>query len=211
MPVAINTIPGRFTMTKFVLLLGLLAFALPLSLEAKEFRYVGVKKCSTCHKKEKQGRQLGIWKKSGHSKAFRTLASAKAKERAAKLGVSGNPQQAGACLVCHVAGYGLAKSRFGKKFKVKDGVQCEACHGPGQKYRKKKVMKKIYKERGLDRKGDSPTAKKTGLIFPGENTCKGCHTREITRDGKTFTNPSYKPFDFAKMKKKFAHPVPGRK
>lgn len=192
-----------------VMLVGLFSITvLAPQVEAKSFKYIGVKKCSKCHKKKKQGEQFKIWQKSKHSKAFETLASDKAKKKAAELGVSGSPQKAEACLVCHTTGYGQPASMFGKRFKVSDGVQCETCHGAGSGYKKKKIMKKIYKEHGPDKKGDSPTAKETGLLVPDENTCKGCHVKEITRNGKTFKNPSYKDFDFAKKAKKIEHPVP---
>ncbi len=58
------------------------------------------------------------------------------------------------------------------------------------------------------RKGDSPTAHETGLHFPNEDTCKQCHVPEITRDGKTYKNPSYEDFDFKERAKEIEHPVP---
>ena len=170
--------------------------------------YIGVNACSKCHKKADQGEQFKIWQKSGHSKAFEVLGTPKAKEAASKIGVSGDPQKTEACLVCHTTGYGEPASSFKEKFKIEDGVQCESCHGPGSEYKKKKTMKQIYKENGPDNKGDSPTAKKTGLHFPNEETCKTCHVKERTFKGKTFTNPSFKPFDFKERYEKMKHPVP---
>lgn len=174
---------------------------------AAEPEYVGVKACSRCHKKDKDGKQYPIWQKSKHSKAFSTLGTAEAKTAAQKVGVSGDPQKSEACLVCHTTGYGAAKSRFHKKFEMEDGVQCEACHGAGGDYKSKKVMKAIAEERGPNDKA-SPTAKKVGLIFPDENTCKRCHSPEIKFNGKTYKNPKYKEFDFKKMFDKIKHPIP---
>lgn len=191
-----------------LLLLGLALAVLPFAVQAAEPRFIGVKSCVKCHKKEKQGNQLSIWKKSDHASAYVTLGKKKAKEKAKELGVSGDPQKAEACLICHTTGFGEDPARFKKKFKMEEGVQCEACHGAGNNYRKKKIMKKIYKERGPGRDGDSPTAKKTGLTIPDENTCKRCHAKEIKWQGKTFKNPSYEPFDFKKRFKKIEHPVP---
>ena len=192
----------------FLLILGFFAFGLVQQLEAKTAKYVGVKKCATCHKKKKQGKQLAIWKKSKHSKTYKVLGTKKAKTKAEKIGISGNPQQAEACLVCHTTSVGIEKSQMGKKFKIEDGVQCETCHGAGSLYRKKKVMRVIYKERGSDRKGDSPTAKETGMLVPNEKTCKRCHSKKITVNGKTYKNPSFKPFNFKKRWKKIEHRVP---
>lgn len=175
---------------------------------AKEAKYVGVKACSKCHKKEKQGEQYKIWKDSDHAEAYETLGGEKAKKKAADLGVAGNPQQAEACLICHTTGFGEDKSRFKKKFRISDGVQCETCHGAGSLYKKKKIMKKIFKERGPDSKGESPTAKETGSMRPNEKTCTQCHTKERTWKGRTFKNPSFEPFDFKERAEKIKHPVP---
>lgn len=175
---------------------------------AAEPKFIGVKRCAKCHKKKKDGEQLKVWKKSEHSKAFQTLGTDKAREAAQKIGVSGNPQENPACLVCHTTGFGEPASRFTKKFKVEQGVQCEACHGAGEKYKKKKTMKKIAKERGPDKKGVSATAKKTGLVFPDEKTCKRCHAKEIEFEGKVFKNPSFKSFDFKKRFEEIKHPAP---
>ncbi len=70
-------------------------------------------------------------------------------------------------------------------------------------------MKKITRERGLDKKSPSPTAKEVGLIIPDEETCKQCHVSEIEWNGKTFKNPSFEePFDFDEEFEEIEHPVP---
>lgn len=201
---------GHRTFRSLLVLLGLATMLLAFAAEtpAAEAKYVGVKSCGKCHKKTKQGEQLAIWKKSKHAKAYQALGTPKAKERARKIGFNGDPQKSEACLICHTTGFGEPAARFGNKFKMKEGVQCEACHGPGSLYKKRKVMKKIRKERGPDKKSVSPTAKKTGLIFPDENTCKNCHVKQIERGGKIFKNPSYEPFDFKERFDKIKHPVP---
>ncbi len=200
----------RGSVRNFLILLGMLAGMLALYAEAQAApAFIGVKGCGKCHKKKKDGEQLGIWQKTDHAKAFKTLASKEAKEKAQEFGVKGNPQKAEACLVCHTAGYGEPAKRFKKRFKVSDGVQCESCHGAGSDYRKKKIMKKITKERGKDKKGDSPTAKAKGLVFPNEKTCQRCHAKQIEFKGKVYKNPSYKPFDFKEKFKKIEHPKPG--
>lgn len=176
---------------------------------ADEFKYMGIRGCTkSCHKKDKVGNQKKVWQKSDHAEAFQTLASDEAKEKAVELGVNTDPQKSEACLVCHTTGYGQPAARFNKKFKIENGVQCEACHGAGEKYRKKKIMKKISKERGPDKKGHSATAEETGLLFPTEKACKTCHAREIEWNGKTFKNPSYEAFDFDEFYKKIKHPKP---
>jgi hypothetical protein len=202
--------PVRIATRNVLILLGMLTalFVLYAEANAAAPEFIGIKSCTKCHKKKKEGEQLAIWEKSKHSKAYETLGTPKAKDAAKKAGVSGNPQKSGACLVCHTTGFGEPAARFDKKFKMEQGVQCEACHGAGDNFKKKKIMKQIAKERGPDKKGDSPTAKKMGLIFPDENTCKRCHAEQIEHGGKVFKNPNHKPFDFKASFDKIKHPIP---
>lgn len=149
--------------------------------------YVGVKKCSMCHKAESKGNQYGQWLSTKHSKAYATLATPEAQETAKKAGVSGNPQEAPECLRCHVTGYGKDSSVFGQGFVKEDGVQCEACHGAGGDYWSITVMK------------DKAKAIEAGLIMPTKEVCVSCHNEE---------SPNYKEFNFDEFYKKIAHPKP---
>ena len=168
-------------------------------------KFVGANKCKICHKKAKDGNAFGIWQKSKHAKAFPLLAGADAKMKAKKLGVV-DPQKSLACLICHTSGAHLPASNFAAGFKKEDGVQCENCHGAGSLYRKKKIMQQLRKERLA---GGNKLAKKYGFLHAGEKTCvEGCHQPERTVDGKTYVNPSYKPFNFKERYAKIAHPVP---
>lgn len=185
-----------------------LLFAAPPPAQADEFEFIGARSCGKCHRKEKDGEQYGIWQESGHAKAFEALGTDDAKKAAQEVGVSGDPQKQEACLVCHTTGYGADEDRFSRRFKMENGVQCEACHGAGEEYKSKRTMKKISEERGPDGTGDSPTAKKTGLIFPDENTCKRCHTQQIEFNGKTYKNPRYEEFNFDERWDQIKHPIP---
>ena len=93
--------------------------------------YVGVEVCSMCHKSEKQGMQLDIWKKSEHSKAFKTLQTEEANAIAKEKGFETPAAETDACLKCHVSGYDVEPAMLGEKFKIEDGVQCETCSGHG--------------------------------------------------------------------------------
>jgi len=67
------------------------------------------------------------WKhKDPHARAYRTLATAKAKDIALQLGIS-NPQREEVCLICHSDR--IVASLQGKNYAVSDGVGCEGCHG----------------------------------------------------------------------------------
>ena len=136
---------------------------------AADFKYVGAKKCKTCHKKELIGNQYGEWKKAKHSKAFETLKSEKAAEIAKEKGITGPAYESEKCLKCHVTAYGLAASAFDEgPLKAEDGVQCESCHGPGSDYKKKKTM------------ADHDKSVAAGMWEPGkdEKICTACHNDE---------------------------------
>ncbi len=154
------------------------------------YKYIGNKKCKMCHSKAKSGAQFKSWQKAKHSKAFEVLASPEAKKIAAKKGIA-DPQKDGKCLKCHVTAYGVDAKFLGKNYKMEDGVGCESCHGPGEKYWKKKTMTDITMGK-VD-------ASSVGLIEPNETVCKKCHNEE---------SPTYKEFKFEKMFKKIAHPIP---
>jgi hypothetical protein len=63
-------------------------------------------------------------------------------------------------------------------------VSCEACHGGGQYYSARYVMK------------DPELGRLVGLVDPQEKSCRGCH------DGST---PSVRPFEFAARLKAIDH------
>jgi hypothetical protein len=96
-------------------------------------RYIGVDRCKLCHSAEDRGDQYHVWKNSKHASAYATLATDKAKQQAKAAGVE-NPQTDPKCITCHETGYGLPEGSFAKSFVAKQGVQCESCHGPGEKH-----------------------------------------------------------------------------
>lgn len=167
---------------------------------APAFKYVGAKKCRTCHKKELIGNQFGVWKEARHSKAFKTLKGDKAIEFAKEKGIVGPPSEADECLKCHATASGLGPEDFAKKpLLLTDGVQCESCHGPGSAYRKKKIM------------ADHDKSVEKGLVMPDSETCLTCHNDE---------SPSWDPakytladgttagFDFDQAAEEIKHPIP---
>jgi len=167
--------------------------------------FVGAKKCKKCHKSKKKGDQYGIWKDSRHAKSFKTLGGRNAKKYGKKFGID-DPQKSEKCLICHTTAFKAPKDLIGKKFKIKDGIQCERCHGPGKDYSKKKVMTKIMEEMKASNKKSSATAQKTGLVHPTEERCLECHVESMTIDGVKYTNPAYtKPFNFKESMEKIKH------
>ena len=154
-----------------------------------EHKFVGVKKCSTCHKVEAKGNQFAKWQASKHSKAFATLASEKALAIAKEKKLAKAPQESPECLKCHVTGAGKAAELFDVGFAKEDGVGCESCHGAGMDYMKMNVMK------------DVALAKAAGLVLPDEKTCTTCHNQE---------SPTFAGFDYKKSLAMVAHPNPAK-
>ena len=178
-----------------------LAVAAPLGAQQaskKPPKYVGATKCRSCHKKEGIGNQYGWWLESKHAKALETLASDQAKEWAAEAGVA-DPQTDEQCVKCHVTAHGVPKERLGLKFLQSEGVTCEACHGPGSGYRKKKVM--IDQELSVSK----------GLVLQSEKVCIECHNDESPAwDPERYTRAdgTKAGFDYDAAVKLIAHPVP---
>jgi nitrate/TMAO reductase-like tetraheme cytochrome c subunit len=130
--------------------LGLLLFLGIGSSFAAEAKYVGVKKCKTCHKE-----QYKIWLNLSHAKALSVLSAEEQK----------NPE----CLGCHTTGYGKPAASTAKL----ENVQCEACHGPGSLYKSAKIMSKSkYKK---DPEASRAKSIAAGLILPTEEACVKCH------------------------------------
>jgi len=169
--------------------------------EAKpEFKHVGVESCAKmCHKTATRGQQLVVWEKTDHAKAYKTLLTEKAKAVAKKLDLKDEPHTSLKCLKCHATAADVPKEMHAETFSIEDGVQCEACHGPGEKYKTMSAMK------------DPEKAAKLGRIKGDKQTCLGCHNdtsptwdpeRYTTKDGKKVG------FDYEQMWPKIAHPMP---
>ncbi len=176
---------------------------------AQDFEYIGTQKCKTCHKSAKKGAQFKLWKAGPHANAYETLKSEASLKIAKEAGLTKDPWETPQCLKCHSTGYGMGgyevkdaafweeKTKKGKPTKdVKrmaglQAIGCEACHGPGSKYKKKKVMTAVFK-------GETDPVS-VGLWRIGEGTCKQCHNE---------ASPTYKPFVYEERLQQILHPYP---
>jgi hypothetical protein len=140
-------------------------------------RYIGAERCVTCHADPDTGDQCGKWKQLGHSRAYEVLASPRALEVAATLDIA-DPQTSDACLRCHSTGFGLPKAVFQPAFDHTAGVQCETCHGPGERHMMARLM-------GATPDGSYPEIPANELLQPTPALCLGCHNTE---------SPTYEPF-----------------
>jgi hypothetical protein len=181
-----------------ILLVGLVPMHFVAANAQAQHKYVGAVKCKSCHKKENIGNQYGWWLESTHAKAYESLATDKAKKWGAEVGID-DPQQDEKCVKCHVTAHGVADDMVSKKFDRLAGVQCEACHGAGKDYRKKKIM--------VDR--DAAVAK--GLVPQSAEVCTSCHNDESPAwepSKYTLANGSKSGFDYEQAREQIAHPVP---
>jgi hypothetical protein len=176
----------RFTL---ITLAVALIFGVSSMLNAQN-KYVGTSQCKMCHNTDKQGKQFEIWSKSKHAGAFKTLATPAADEIAKKKGFKTKAAETPECMGCHMI---TADAKlFDAKFDVKDGVQCETCHGAGAAYKNMGVMKDKAKAHaaGLTEFKDAAAI---------EAKCKTCHNEK---------SPTAKKFDFAAAWKLIEHKIP---
>ena len=155
-------------------------------------KFVGVKMCKGCHKD-----QFQVWEKTKMAGSFETLKTDAAKK------VSKDADKDAKCLGCHVTGLGKeggyaipdeSKKEEVDKAKALEGVQCENCHGAGEKYAKV-MMQAMSKKASPDPKA----LEEAGLVMPDEKVCQKCHSKE---------SPFFdeKKWNFEEAKKTIAHP-----
>jgi hypothetical protein len=124
--------------------------------EAQAFDFLGSESCQSCHPDA-----WAAWKASPHARAKDVL--------------SPTQQRDARCLSCHSPNEGDQKVT---------SVSCESCHGGGQYYSSKHVMK------------DPELVRLAGLVDPTEKSCRACHDA---------SSPSMKPFDFKSRLKAMDH------
>jgi 5-methylcytosine-specific restriction endonuclease McrA len=160
--------------------------------DKKPNSYVGVETCGMCHKSEKAGKQLDIWKGSKHSQAYQTLLTPTADSIAKSRGSKDAAVKTAECLSCHVPTSTVDAALIGPKYKIEDGVQCETCHGPGSNYKAISVMKNK----------DQAVANGLTLVTNLETFCVKCHNEK---------SPTYVKQDVNVMWEKIKHTIPKSK
>lgn len=148
-----------------VLLIGLLFCSLPLIAQdtgaRQEYTYKGASWCKMCHR---QDNVYSSWQETAHAGAYDALPAEFKDSRQ--------------CRECHIT----AVTAVGK---VLEGVQCEACHGPGSAYSKQAIME------------DRELSIANGLIIPDRETCVRCHTDQLPPE---CGEPKHGTFAFELMK-----------
>ena len=154
--------------------------------------YVGVRACAGCHADRTAGHQFSLWRTSKHASAYAALWGPPARKIAAITGTTGEPRESPVCLGCHATAATAEAWECEDTFLLQDGVQCEACHGPGSEYSSREIM------------ADRDRARAAGLKIPDERACMMCHNVK----GSHVAVLGSPVFDMKAGLAAMAHPVP---
>jgi hypothetical protein len=130
-------------------------------------RFVGSEKCQSCHEES-----YDVWKKSGHSDAWKTLAGADPPRNF-------DPE----CIACHVIGWNTTyyfpyEGGFLNEAKTPElvDVGCESCHGPGEAH--------LRAEMGSDKEEQKKFQEASVLTLEDakDRFCGGCHDLDNSPD-----------------------------
>ena len=154
--------------------------------------FVGSKRCAECHDGPAMNHQATRWLGTAHSRAYAGLASPEARAIARISGVPVEPQRSPLCLGCHATGAAAEDWEKDDTFTMRDGVQCEKCHGAGSEHV------------SFHSAANPATTLKPRLENPSGGDCMKCH-----KEKPSHTNV-LKPasFDLTVALKTIAHPTP---
>jgi Cytochrome c554 and c-prime len=115
---------------------------------------LGVGSCasSSCHGAAQSWKDSNVlqteyhtWLRSDkHARAYAVLLNERSREIAAKLGLKEPAHRSAVCLDCHA--HNVPAARREKEFSLADGVGCEACHGPAERWIRRHVEPKATHE-----------------------------------------------------------------
>lgn len=179
---------------RLAILFCFLPFALPAASggSARDPIFIGAQACGECHDSPASGHQFSKWRLTPHARAYAALALPEARPIADLSGITEEPHKAKMCLGCHATASEAEDWEIVEGFHLEDGLQCEACHGPGSEYSPKEIMK------------DRAQAMMHGLKMPTKDTCMICHRAKGSHDRVL----KRKPFDFDAAWQRIAHSKP---
>ncbi len=154
--------------------------------------FVGAEACGACHDGPGMNHQHSRWLLSAHATAYAALAKPEAKEIARISGVPVEPTKSPLCLGCHATASHAESWEKDVGFFLVEGVQCEACHGPGSEYMDADIMR------------NRELAMKKGLRIPTKDDCMACHNVKGSHVA-VLKSPA---FDTEKAWQELAHPTP---
>jgi hypothetical protein len=103
-----------------------------------------------------------------HARAYSVLLNEQSKGIAMKLGLAKPAHESDVCLDCHT--HNVPANRRGDKFVLADGVMCEACHGPAERWLRSHVEPSATHARNIAH-GLYPT----GNDIERARLCLSCH------------------------------------
>ncbi|QDU63042.1 hypothetical protein Pan216_39160 [Planctomycetes bacterium Pan216] len=154
--------------------------------------YLGVSSCSAqpCHGDVgdigEPGCEYTTWAHADpHSRAYDVLKSKLSRQIVQRLGFTKPATRVGLCLECH-ATY-VPKSQRGERFLLSDGVGCESCHGPAEKWVKSHVgWSSRYDTEEIQKKKAELGMIDTDNLTVRLQLCASCHVslgnREVNHD-----------------------------
>ena len=175
---------------------------------AKDLQFLGVGECKKCHlvpdSESKDSLDFVLlteytsWRTlDKHAQAYAILVGPRGKQMGERLKLDVTDEKTG-CLNCHAMN--SYKNR-GKKFLIEDGVSCEGCHGPAEKWLDPHQKAATWRNRsGADK---SEQFGMYDLRDPGQRAavCTSCHVGNAS-EGKVVTHamfaaghPPLPPFD----------------
>lgn len=107
-----------------------------------------------------------------HTRAYKVLLNARSQKIAKNLGLKQPAHESKICLDCH--GHFVPVDRRGERFKMEEGITCESCHGPAEKWIKSHVnpVKDPVEHHATNiANGLYPTSDATARA----KLCLGCH------------------------------------
>ena len=161
-------------MVEAIRVLPLLVFALTGSLRADEpGKFLGAQSCSSssCHGGAAPDKNQNlIWSQHDfHARSFATLTTARSERMAEFLKIE-NAAKDNRCTSCHAPFHEVAAELLSKEIRVSDGVSCENCHGPAEKWLRSHTRKDFSHE---DRVNAGLRDLKN--LYGRANTCVACH------------------------------------
>lgn len=96
---------------------------------AQQAYFMGERVCRSCH-----DLSFHTWRLSDHAGAYAALFQPISTEIALLSGIDEAPAESPICLGCHTTASEALDWQLDPGFRFEDGLQCEACHGPGSEH-----------------------------------------------------------------------------
>jgi hypothetical protein len=144
----------------------------------RDIQFQGVASCAAmaCHHGNgpagSKGSEYTTWVTNDrHARAYAALFDDRAQRIARNLGIK-RPAEDKLCLHCHVCP-NVGDLRRADHFSLEDGVGCEACHGPAEKWKGRHFLPGWQGKRDRNNSGDAPRDTKDLLVRA--RVCVPCH------------------------------------